>query len=359
LLPADPHAPGAPAPLVEVKALAKRYPINDGFIRRLRGRPPELLHALDNVDLTIYPGEIVGLVGESGSGKTTLGRCMLRLIEPSGGQVLYRGADILRLPRRDLLAIRRKAQMVFQDPYSSLNPRLTVRQAIGEALTFHQICTRSEVEGRILALLRQVGLPDDAIDRAPRHFSGGQRQRIGIARALAVNPEFIVADEPVSAVDVSIQAQVLNLLVELKEQLGLTMLFIAHNLGVVKYISTRVGVMYLGRIVEIAPKQALFRRPRHPYTQGLLLASPEPDPLLKTANVALEGEPPSPLHLPSGCRFRTRCPLASTRCHHEEPALQHLGGGHWVACHNHEQAVWPPAAHSTSPPAPLHLERGA
>jgi oligopeptide/dipeptide ABC transporter ATP-binding protein len=332
----------ATAPLIEVKRLAKRYPVGDSLLRRLRGRPPELLHALDDVDLAIYPGEIVGLVGESGSGKTTLGRCMLRLVEPTSGQVLYRGDNMLTMPRRDLLAVRRKAQMVFQDPYSSLNPRMTVRQMLGEALTFHNICGRSEVEARSLSLLRRVGLPDDAIDRYPRHFSGGQRQRIGIARALAVNPEFIVADEPVSAVDVSIQAQVLNLLLDLKEQLGLTMLFIAHNLGVVKYISNRVGVMYLGRIVEIAPKQALFRNPRHPYTQGLLLASPEPDPLHKSAAVALEGEPPSPVHLPTGCRFRTRCPLASDRCRHEDPPLRDIGGGHLVACHNHELAIWPP-----------------
>jgi oligopeptide/dipeptide ABC transporter ATP-binding protein len=340
----DPISSSAAAPLIEVNALSKQYVINGGMWRKLRNKPPEVLHAVDNVSLQIPQGEIVGLVGESGSGKTTLGRCLLRLIEPTGGQVLYRGQDILDLPRPRMQEIRRKLQLIFQDPYSSLNPRMTIRDTLSEVLTVHRLCSPKEVDGRIEQLLHMVGLPADAMARYPRHFSGGQRQRIGIARALAVEPEFIVADEPVSAVDVSIQAQVLNLLKELKDQLGLTMLFIAHDLSVVQYISTRVGVMYLGKIVEVAPRKALFAHPRHPYTQGLLLAAPQPDPLHRTTRVAIEGEPPSPLHPPPGCRFHTRCPLASTRCRTEEPPLDDIGGGHLVACHHHAEAQWPPPA---------------
>ena len=240
--------------------------------------------------------------------------------------------------------IRRKMQMIFQDPYSSLNPRMTVEQTLGEVLTVHHLCPPGKVNARIQELLHLVGLPADAAQRYPRHFSGGQRQRIGIARALAMEPEFIVADEPVSAVDVSIQAQVLNLLLELKAQLGLTLLFIAHDLSVVQYISTRVGVMYLGKIVEIAPRKALFAQPRHPYTQGLLLAAPQPDPFHRTTRVAIEGEPPSPLRPPPGCRFHNRCYLASARCRSEEPLLQEIGDGQWVACHHHDLASWPPTA---------------
>jgi oligopeptide/dipeptide ABC transporter ATP-binding protein len=338
-------------PLIEMNALSKRYFINGGAWQRLARRPQEVLHAVDNVSLQIAQGEILGLVGESGSGKTTLGRCLLRLIEPSAGQVLYQGEDILHLPRLRMQEFRRKMQLIFQDPYSSLNPRMTVRQTLGEVLTVHRLCAQAQVDARIEELLHMVGLPADAMQRYPRHFSGGQRQRIGIARALAVQPEFIVADEPVSAVDVSIQAQVLNLLKDLKAQLGLTMLFIAHDLSVVQYISTRVGVMYLGKIVEIAPRKQLFAHPRHPYTQGLLLAAPQPDPLHRTTRIAVEGEPPSPLHPPPGCRFHTRCPLASELCRVEEPVLQNLGGGHLVACHHHDQAVWPPV----SAPVPADL----
>lgn len=330
------------APLLEVNALSKRYVIQSGLWQRLRRRPPEVLHAVDNVSLQIMQGEIFGLVGESGSGKTTLGRCLLRLIEPSAGQVLYKGQDILVLPRPAMQGVRRKMQMIFQDPYSSLNPRMTVRQTLSEVLTVHRLCAPAQVDTRIEELLHLVGLPVDAMQRYPRHFSGGQRQRIGIARALAVEPDFIVADEPVSAVDVSIQAQVLNLLLDLKRQLGLTMLFIAHDLSVVQYISTRVGVMYLGKIVEIGPRKKLFAHPRHPYTQGLLLAAPQPDPLHRTTRVAIEGEPPSPLHPPAGCRFHTRCHLVSERCRREEPPLRAIDDDHWVACHHHDLAVWPP-----------------
>ncbi len=329
-------------PLLEVNALSKRYVIHGGAWQRLTRRPQEVLHAVDNVSLQIAQGEILGLVGESGSGKTTLGRCLLRLIQPSAGQVLYQGQDILTLPSPRMQSIRRKMQLIFQDPYSSLNPRMTVRQTLGEVLTVHRLYAPAQVDARIEELLHMVGLPVHAMQRYPRHFSGGQRQRIGIARALAVEPEFIVADEPVSAVDVSIQAQVLNLLKDLKEQLGLTMLFIAHDLSVVQYISTRVAVMYLGKIVEIAPRKRLFAHPRHPYTQGLLLAAPQPDPQHRSTRVAIEGEPPSPLHPPPGCRFHTRCSLASERCRLEEPSLQDIGSGHLVACHHHDQALWPP-----------------
>lgn len=329
-------------PLLEVNGLSKQYVISGGTWKRLTRKPQDVLHAVDGVSLRISQGEILGLVGESGSGKTTLGRCLLRLIEPSGGQVLYKGQNILDLPQGRMQEVRRKMQLIFQDPFSSLNPRMTVRETLAEVLTVHRLCAPSQVDGRIGELLHMVGLPADAMQRYPRHFSGGQRQRIGIARALAVQPEFIVADEPVSAVDVSIQAQVLNLLKDLKTQLGLTMLFIAHDLSVVQYISTRVGVMYLGKIVEVAPRKQLFAHPRHPYTQGLLLAAPQPDPLHRTTRIAVEGEPPSPLHPPPGCRFHTRCVLASERCRVEEPLLQDIGGGHMVACHHHDQAYWPP-----------------
>jgi peptide/nickel transport system ATP-binding protein len=339
--PSSPSANGAP--LLAVSELTKSYTRPVGLWGRLTQQQPEVLRAVDGVDLTIEQGEILGLVGESGSGKTTLGRSLLRLVEPTTGAVRYKGRDILRLPKGEMQAVRRQMQMIFQDPYSSLNPRMTVRQTLGEALAVHHICPSGEIEGRIYALLKMVGLPADAIDRYPRHFSGGQRQRIGIARALAVEPEFIVADEPVSAVDVSIQAQVLNLLLELKARLGLTMLFIAHDLSVVQYISTRVGVMYLGRIVEIAPRRQLFTQPHHPYTQGLLLAAPQPNPGHQTTRIALEGEPPSPLDPPPGCRFHPRCYLANTRCHEETPPLRDLGDGQWVACHYAEQTSWPPS----------------
>ena len=351
--------PSTPAsiPLLEVRGLTKRYERQQGLWGRMMKQPPSILRAVDGVDLTIEQGEILGLVGESGSGKTTLGRSLLRLVEPTSGEVRFRGQEILNLPRGEMQSIRRQMQMIFQDPFSSLNPRMSIRQTLGEVLSVHRICPPQEIEGRIYGLLEMVGLPLDAIDRYPRHFSGGQRQRIGIARALAVQPAFIVADEPVSAVDVSVQAQVMNLMLELKTQLGLTMLFIAHDLSVVQYISTRVGVMYLGKIVELAPRRSLFTRPRHPYTQALLMAAPEPDPTHKNTRIAIEGEPPSPLNPPPGCRFHTRCYLAGEICRKEEPPLVDIGEGHWVACHFQEQSVWPPPM--AAAPSVAILEKAA
>ena len=336
--PAEPTA-SAPEPLVEVKGLTKTFESRTGLWHRLSGRSPQRLAAVDNVSFAIERGEILSLVGESGSGKTTLGRSLLRLIEPTAGTVLYRGEDVLKLSSAELLAARRDLQMIFQDPYSSLNPRLTVRQMLGEVLRVHRVVAPDRVDTRIAELLGLVGLPADAIDRYPRHFSGGQRQRLGIARALAVEPTFIVADEPVSAVDVSVQAQIMNLLLDLRDRLGLTMLFIAHDLSVVQYVSTRVGVMYLGRIVEIAPTGQLFSGARHPYTQGLLRAVPRPDPDHVPQHAAIMGEPPSPLNPPSGCHFHTRCRLATELCREVAPNLEGIGGGHSVACHHHERAV--------------------
>jgi oligopeptide/dipeptide ABC transporter ATP-binding protein len=327
------------SPLIEIRGLSKTYPLRGGMLDRVRGKPSATLRALQDVDLSIYRGEIVGLVGESGSGKTTLGRCLLRLVEPTDGQVLFDGQDILRLSASQLRPMRRKLQMIFQDPYSSLNPRMTIYDTLAEIFAVHRLCPPAEIKARVAELLQLVGLPPDVSARYPRHLSGGQRQRVGIARALALEPEFIVADEPVSAVDVSIQAQVLNLLLDLKDRLHLTLLFIAHDLSVVQSISNRVAVMYLGRLVEVAPVRSLYSIPRHPYTQGLLLAAPQPDPKHRTQRVALEGDPPSPLQPPPGCPFHTRCYLATERCRVEVPPLLDLGGGQQVACHYHDKAA--------------------
>lgn len=332
----------AAQPVISARRLTKSYVLRGSQVRRVLGKPNEVLHALDSVDIDILRGEIFGLVGESGSGKTTLGRCLLRLIEPTSGEILLNGKPITRLRPGEMQRVRRKVQMIFQDPISSLNPRLTVSQALQEVLRVHRLCAPTEVEGKTLELLGMVGLPTYVRHRLPSQLSGGQLQRVGIARALAMGPEFIVADEPVSAIDVSVQAQVLTLLLHLKKTLGLTLLFIAHDLSVVQYISNRVGVMYLGRLVEVAGCDEIYGHPRHPYTVGLLNAVPRPDPTRRNNTVAIQGDPPSPVNLPSGCRFRTRCPLATEICGHVEPALMEVAPGHAVACHHHDAVVWTP-----------------
>jgi peptide/nickel transport system ATP-binding protein len=304
-------------------------------VRQMLGRRPAYLRALDGVNLDIYRGEALGLVGESGCGKTTLGRCVLRLHEPDRGQVLYEGNDVLQMGPTALRQMRRHMQIIFQDPYSSLNPRQTIRQTLSEPCLVHKICSPNEVRSRVDELLGTVGLSSqDVADRLPHELSGGQRQRVGLARALAVEPSFIVADEPVSALDVSIQAQVVNLLMDLQSSLRLTLLFITHDLRLVRYVSHRVAVMYLGRVVELAPTEALFADPAHPYTHALLAAAPKMDPRRRTTAPAIHGEPPSPIDMPAGCPFRMRCPLATDRCAVEEPPLRMWANKHLVACHN-------------------------
>ncbi|MCY4353806.1 MAG: ATP-binding cassette domain-containing protein [Truepera sp.] len=288
--------------------------------------------AVEDVSFEIGRGEVVGLVGESGSGKTTAGRAILRLIEPTSGEILFEGTDIAKLPKSQLREYRKEMQIIFQDPFASLNPRMTVGDIIGEALQIHNLARGKAREERVADLLEKTGLAAGHMRRYPHEFSGGQRQRIGIARALAVDPQFIVADEPVSALDVSIQAQVVNLLQDLKEELGLTLLFIAHDLGVVEYISNRVIVMYLGKIMEVAPAKELYANPVHPYTEALLSAVPIPDPTLDRERIILEGDIPSPINPPSGCVFRTRCPIAIEDCRHIDPPLEEVGPGHLKAC---------------------------
>jgi oligopeptide transport system ATP-binding protein len=326
-------------PLLEVKNLSKVYPGRGAFLRDLVGLAGTRLHAVDAVSLDIWPGEIVSLVGESGSGKTTFGRAILRLVEPTAGEIRFRGLDVRGLSQVQLREKRRDMQMIFQDPYSSLNPRMSVREILEEALRVHKMRPENEIGRRADELLELVGLNPSHAGRLPRDFSGGQRQRIGIARALSVEPAFIVADEPVSAVDVSVQAQIMNLLLDLRDRLDLTMLFIAHDLSVVRYVSTRVAVMYLGRIVEYAPRRELFSTPRHPYTQGLLRAAPRPDPARRSTTIAIAGEPPSALNPPSGCHFHTRCPIATDLCRTARPPLQGATPDHLVACHHEPEAA--------------------
>lgn len=308
--------------LIEVKHL-KRY----------FGSAERPVRAVDDVSFEVRPGETLGLVGESGSGKSTIGRTLLRLIDATDGQVLYRGEDLTKAASSRVRALRSKLQIVFQDPYASLNPKMRVRDILGEALDTHgKAQGRGSREARIAELLELVGLKPEHAARHPHEFSGGQRQRIGIARALAVEPEFIVADEPLSALDMSIQAQVMDLLEELKQRLSLTMLFISHDLDAVEYLCDRVVVLYLGRVMEVAPTAQLFANPQHPYTRALLAASPKPDPEIRTEVVALRGEIPNPMDPPSGCVFRTRCPHAMEACAAQRPALQEVAPGHWRAC---------------------------
>ncbi len=314
--------------LLQVTDLKKYFPIRGGILNRVVNN----VQAVNSVTFDVRKGEVVGLVGESGSGKTTVGRTLLRLEEATSGSVNFGGTDILTLPKEEMRRFRKRMQIIFQDPYASLNPREKIRTVIGHALGQHGIGTAADREERSVRLLEQVGLSADYLDRFPHEFSGGQRQRIGIARALAVDPEFVVADEPVSALDVSIQAQVINLLDDLKDQFDLTMLFIAHDLAVVEHICDRVIVMYLGRIMEIAPAATLYSDPNHPYTQALLSAVPIPKPGRKRARVVLKGDIPSPINPPSGCVFRTRCPRAVADCAAVVPTLKNVGHDHLSAC---------------------------
>ena len=323
-------APAAPArPSLEVFDLVKHFPIRKGVFGRRAGE----VRAVDGVSFAVAPGETLGLVGESGCGKSTVGRAALKLVEPTSGRIVVAGADVTSLSPRAMWEHRRRIQTVFQDPYSSLNPRLSAGAIVGEPMENYGLSRGRETEERVAALFQRVGLRPEAMRKYPHEFSGGQRQRLGIARALAVRPEIIVADEPVSALDVSVQAQVLNLLIDLQEEYGLAFLFVSHDLAVMRHISHRIAVMYLGRIVELADKRTLFRQPLHPYTEALLSAAPIPDPARKRRRVVLQGDVPSPANPPPGCRFHTRCPYAVARCRSEDPPLREVAPGQHVACH--------------------------
>src|SRR5579884_4246793 len=315
--------------LLDVQNLVKYYPVRGGLLYRTVAE----VKAVDNVSFAIKPGETFGLVGESGCGKTTVGRTLLRLVPATGGKVTFEGRDVFTLGGGELKRLRRDMQIIFQDPYSSLDPRMPVGEIVGEGLLVHGIGSKKEREERVRETMARVGLRGQYSRRYPHEFSGGQRQRIGIARALILHPKFVICDEPVSALDVSIQSQILNLLRDLQQQFGLTYLFIAHNLAVVRYICDRIGVMYLGKLVELAETDELFRRPLHPYTQALLSAIPTPDPTLNRKRIVLTGDVPSPIKPPPGCRFHTRCPIAMEICRHTEPVFRDVGGGHMVACH--------------------------
>jgi oligopeptide/dipeptide ABC transporter ATP-binding protein len=317
--------------LLEVRNLKKYFPLRKGILSRTIG----WVRAVDGVSFTLTQRETLGLVGESGCGKTTVGRCLLRLIEPSEGEIQFEGKDLLKMDREILRKVRARLQIIFQDPYSSLNPRMTLEEIIAEPLRNHTQASRGEIRDRVTFLMEKVGLHPEQARRHPHEFSGGQRQRIGIARALALNPRAIVCDEPVSALDVSIQAQVINLLVKLQEEMGLSYLFIAHDLSLVEHISDRVAVMYLGKIVELAKDVDLYNSPTHPYTKALLSAVPIPNPKIKKQRIILQGEIPNPINLPKGCRFSSRCSYRTNLCEEAEPEFKDLGSGHWVSCHHY------------------------
>jgi oligopeptide/dipeptide ABC transporter ATP-binding protein len=315
--------------LLEVKNLKKYFPVKKGVLSRTVGQ----VKAVDGVSFALKKGETLGLVGESGCGKTTVGRSILRLIEPTSGQVIFNDQNMLELESEELRKVRASLQIIFQDPFSSLDPRMNVGQIIAEPIRNHLDISRAEIRNRVADMMEKVGLHPEHINRYPHEFSGGQRQRIGIARALALNPLAIICDEPVSALDVSIQAQVINLLARLQEQMNLSYLFIAHDLSVVEHISDRIAVMYLGRIVELATDKDLYQNPLHPYSRALLAAVPIPDPEVSKKKILLQGDVPSPMNPPSGCTFHTRCPECKEICSQKEPAFQNLGDDHWVACH--------------------------
>ncbi len=332
-------------PVVSVRNLKKHFPVLKGILRRQVGA----VKAVDGISFDIMPGQTVAMVGESGCGKTTAGRAMIRLIEPNDGEVLFRGVDVTKVGREELRQLRRFMQIIFQDPYSSLNPRQTIGQIIGQPLLLHGLVdNRAQAEQRAKDLLERVGLQPSYTSRYPHEFSGGQRQRIGIARAVALNPDVIICDEAVSALDVSVQAQVLNLLLDLKDEFNLSYLFVTHDLSVVQHVADQVVVMYLGRVVERASRQDLFDAPRHPYTQALLSAVPRTDPRRRRKRVILEGDVPSPINPPSGCHFHTRCPLAHARCRKEEPASHVIAKDHVVTCHLYEDSTEP--VDITAPP---------
>jgi peptide/nickel transport system ATP-binding protein len=321
--------PDAAQPLLSVQHLKKYFPIHRGIFSKVAA----YLKAVDDISFEIKRGETFGLVGESGCGKTTAGRTILRLLEPDAGTIRFDGIDLMSLGKQELRRKRRDMQIIFQDPFASLNPRMTIRSIVGEPFAIHHIASGTERQDRVADLLQTVGLDSSVMNRYPHEFSGGQRQRIGIARALALKPKLIVADEPVSALDVSIQAQIINLLAELQEQLGLTYLFISHAIPVIEHISTRIGVMYLGKLVEVGTSAQICTNPKHPYTQALLRAVPIPDPAAKKQRVLLGGDVPTPINPPSGCRFHTRCPIAVDRCKVEEPPLRQIEDSRDTACH--------------------------
>lgn len=315
--------------ILKVENLKKYFPIKGGFFSKTIGN----VKAVDGVSLEVRKGETLGIVGESGCGKSTTGRAILQLLKPTGGKVYFKDQDLSKLSKKEMRALRPKMQLIFQDPYSSLNPRMTVGQIIGEALIDHKMATKENLRAKVLEVMDLCGLAEYQIDRFPHEFSGGQRQRIGIARALALDPEFIVADEPVSALDVSIQAQIINLLVKLQKEKGFSYMFISHDLSVVEHLCQRVGVMYLGSMVELSDKDELFDNPLHPYTKALLSAIPIPDPTIKRDRIILTGDIPSPANPPKGCKFHTRCPYATDKCKEEAPEYREIKEGHFVACH--------------------------